>query len=370
MTSLRITDPVRCGSLEAYIQTVNSFPILTQEQETRSRPPLAPDRRSRGGAPAGAVAPAGGGRDRARLHGLRPAAGRPDPGRQHRAMKAVKRFDPERGVRLVSFAVHWIRAEIHEFILRNWRIVKVATTKAQRKLFFNLRSLKQGLGTPRRRRREGDREAARRQARGSGRDGNAPGRPGRRARAVGRRRRGQPTRRSPISPRRTPSPAALLEQEETARLRSAGLTQALEALDARSRRIIEARWLNEKEPATLHDLAGEFGVSAERVRQIEAKALAKMKGVIAAQGGVSARSASQHESPGHTPGLFVLRIQRTPQLSTSRQEQADVVQDRRGALPVRREEPQPPFAVEDIGARRVVHAVAAVLAAAASGRRP
>ena len=100
-------------------------------------------------------------------------------------MKAVKRFDPERGVRLVSFAVHWIRAEMHEFILRNWRIVKVATTKAQRKLFFNLRSLKRGLGTHRRRRSEGHRETARRQARGSGRDGDAAGRAGRRARAVG-----------------------------------------------------------------------------------------------------------------------------------------------------------------------------------------
>ena len=101
-------------------------------------------------------------------------------------MKAVKRFDPERGVRLVSFAVHWIRAEIHEYILRNWRIVKVATTKAQRKLFFNLRSMKQGMATMSRRGDEAMARAARREGRGSRRDGNAPGRPGHRARA-GRR---------------------------------------------------------------------------------------------------------------------------------------------------------------------------------------
>ena len=190
MTAYALPIPSAAVSLETYIQTVNSFPILTQEQETE----LARRLRQTGDLEAArqlvlshlrvVVAIARGYMG----YGL-PQADLIQEGNIG-LMKAVKRFDPERGVRLVSFAVHWIRAEMHEFILRNWRIVKVATTKAQRKLFFNLRSLKRGLGATRRRRREGDREAARRQARGSGRDGNAPGRAGRRARAVGRRRRG------------------------------------------------------------------------------------------------------------------------------------------------------------------------------------
>ena len=197
-------------------------------------------------------------------------------------MKAVKRFDPERGVRLVSFAVHWIRAEIHEFILRNWRIVKVATTKAQRKLFFNLRSMKQGLGTLGRDEVKAMAQAARRQARGSRRDGNAPGRPGRRARAAERRRRGQLTRRSPTSPTADAEPGRVLEQEQTEQLRSAGPEAGAgepgPAQPPHHRSALAAR---RTDPATLHDLADEFGVSAERIRQIESKALKKMKGVIA-----------------------------------------------------------------------------------------
>src|SRR5687767_8595462 len=145
MTALALPIPA-AASLESYIQTVNSFPILTQEQETS----LA--RRLRDANDLEAA------RELVVSH-LRvvvsTARGYMGYGLQQAdliqegnigLMKAVKRFDPERGVRLVSFAVHWIRAEIHEFILRNWRIVKVATTKAQRKLFFNLRSLKKGLG--------------------------------------------------------------------------------------------------------------------------------------------------------------------------------------------------------------------------------
>ncbi|HEX6007471.1 MAG TPA: RNA polymerase factor sigma-32, partial [Burkholderiales bacterium] len=195
-------------------------------------------------------------------------------------MKAVKRFDPERGVRLVSFAVHWIRAEIHEFILRNWRIVKVATTKAQRKLFFNLRSLKQNLGTM-----------------GQDEVRAVASQLGVKAQEVVEmetRLGGQDVALEPSTteePDETYAPIAylaaedaepgdLLEQEQTARLRGEGLEKALESLDPRSRRIIQARWLNERESATLHELAEEFGVSAERIRQIEAKALTKMKDLI------------------------------------------------------------------------------------------
>jgi RNA polymerase sigma-32 factor len=197
-------------------------------------------------------------------------------------MKAVKRFDPERGVRLVSFAVHWVRAEIHEFILRNWRIVKVATTKAQRKLFFNLRSLKQGLGTMGR----SDVEAMAKQlgvkreevvemeTRLSGQD-------------IALEPVGDDDEDTPYAPiaylaAENSEPAALIEQDETEMRRSRGLERALEVLDARSRRIIEARWLNEAKSATLHELAGEFGVSAERIRQIENKALSKLKSTMAA----------------------------------------------------------------------------------------
>ena len=187
-------------------------------------------------------------------------------------------------MRLVSFAIHWIKAEIHEYILRNWRMVKIATTKAQRKLFFNLRSMKTCLNTL----GSGDVKAIASQL------GVKPEEVVEMETRLG----GQDVAFEPVSENdeETYAPVAYLaaegaepgqalEQEETSRLRAEGLTQALEGLDPRSRRIIEARWLNEKEPATLHDLAAEFGVSAERVRQIEAKALAKMKGVIAKRAG-------------------------------------------------------------------------------------
>jgi RNA polymerase sigma-32 factor len=197
-------------------------------------------------------------------------------------MQAVKRFDPERGVRLVSFAVHWIRAEIHEFVLRNWRIVKIATTKAQRKLFFNLRSLKRGPSTL------GVEEAkavatqlgvkpdevVEMETRLTGRDIALEPAGGDEDEAF-----------APISylVAEDAEPGRILEHEQTARLRGAGLERAIASLDPRSRRIIEARWLAEKDAATLHDLAAEFGISAERIRQIEAKALAKMKSVIGAK---------------------------------------------------------------------------------------
>ena len=196
-------------------------------------------------------------------------------------MKAVKRFDPQRGVRLVSFAVHWIRAEIHEFILRNWRIVKIATTKAQRKLFFNLRSMKQGLATLghdevkaiARQLGVKAEEVVEMETRLGGQD-------------IALEPAGDDADETfaPIAYLADPNaePGRILEHEQSARLKSEGLERALESLDVRSRRIIEARWLRETDQATLHDLAAEFGVSAERIRQIENKAMQKMKGLLTA----------------------------------------------------------------------------------------
>lgn len=273
--------PSAAGSLETYIQTVNSFPILTQEQETR----LA--RRLRDHDDLDAA------RDLVVSHlrvvvaiargymgyGL-PQADLIQEGNIG-LMKAVKRFDPEHGARLVSFAVHWIRAEIHEFILRNWRMVKIATTKAQRKLFFNLRSLKSTLGTM-------GPEEVKAMAQQLGVKAEE-------VVEMETRLSGQDIALEPVADDENETfapitylsaedaePAAQLEAEETERRRGAGLVQALESLDPRSRRIIEARWLTEQKSATLHDLATEFGVSAERIRQIENKALSKMKGVIGA----------------------------------------------------------------------------------------
>ena len=196
-------------------------------------------------------------------------------------MKAVKRFDPDQGVRLVSFAVHWIRAEMHEFILKNWRIVKVATTKAQRKLFFNLRKSKkrlgwmnaaevsavaQDLGVPEATVREME-------SRLSGRDigFEAP---------------------ADADDDAKPSPEAFLvddgadpyqnvADEDQAENQLSSLASALDELDARSRRIIQRRWLDESK-ATLQELADEYGVSAERIRQVEANAMKKMRGAFAA----------------------------------------------------------------------------------------
>ena len=196
-------------------------------------------------------------------------------------MKAVKRFDPDRGVRLVSFAVHWIRAEMHEFILRNWRIVKIATTKAQRKLFFNLRSMKSGLDTL-----------------GADEVNSMAKQLGVKAEEVVEmetRLSGKDVALEPLNDDGEDSfapiayltdsraaPDHIIENEQSAHLRSEGLEKALASLDPRSRRIVEARWLRETDQATLHDLAAEFGVSAERIRQIENKAMQKMRGIIGA----------------------------------------------------------------------------------------
>jgi RNA polymerase sigma-32 factor len=182
-------------------------------------------------------------------------------------------------VRLVSFAIHWIKAEMHEFILRNWRLVRIATTKAQRKLFFNLRSMKSGLeplsqDEIRRVARElkvKPEEVAEMEMRLAGQD-----------LALEPAVDDDEDTYAPIAYLADPQdePSRVIEVEETQRLRREGLASALAALDPRSRRIIEARWLREQDSATLHDLAAEFGVSAERIRQIEAKALAKMRGTM------------------------------------------------------------------------------------------
>lgn len=196
-------------------------------------------------------------------------------------MKAVKRFDPERGVRLVSFAMHWIKAEMHEYIVRNWRLVKTATTKAQRKLFFNLRSMKEGLGTL-----QPD-EVARiaRELKVKPEE----------VREMEYRMNGQEIAMdsqsdddnedsfSPIAYLQDESldPSEFLATQQAEKMQATGLANALNSLDERSRRVVEARWLTETSGATLHDLAAEFGVSAERIRQIEQKAMQKMKGLLA-----------------------------------------------------------------------------------------
>jgi RNA polymerase sigma-32 factor len=197
-------------------------------------------------------------------------------------MKAVKRFDPERGVRLVSFAMHWIKAEMHEYIVRNWRMVKIATTKAQRKLFFNLRSMKTGLNTLQP--SEVDHIATtlnvkpedvlEMEARLSGHEisleGNIDD--------------DSDEHYSPIAylqdDRLEPLEAIQAKQAEFAE--TTGLSNALQSLDDRSRRVVESRWLQDDGGKTLHELADEFGVSAERIRQIEQKAMQKIKTLMLA----------------------------------------------------------------------------------------
>jgi RNA polymerase sigma-32 factor len=199
-------------------------------------------------------------------------------------MKAVKRFDPERGVRLVSFAMHWIKAEIHEYILKNWRLVKIATTKAQRKLFFNLRSMKASFATlgPEQVKEVAlklnvkPEEVVEMETRMTGGDI-----------ALEPTSEDEEERFAPIAylaADASVEPSAMLERKQYDRLQDEGLQGALAALDDRSRTIVRRRWLVEdgEEAATLHELAAEYGISAERIRQIEAKALQKMKGSLVA----------------------------------------------------------------------------------------
>ena len=195
-------------------------------------------------------------------------------------MKAVKRFDPNVGVRLVSFAVHWVRAEIHEFILRNWRIVKVATTKAQRKLFFNLRSARKRLGWMSRTEVEGvaadlgvePRVVMEMEQRLSAHDASydpliEPDSEGERPAPAGY-----------LQDLRF-EPATRIEADDWEAWSEGQLADALRALDERSRSIVERRWLTEPK-VTLQELAGEYGVSAERIRQIEKNALGKLRKLI------------------------------------------------------------------------------------------
>ncbi len=198
-------------------------------------------------------------------------------------MKAVKRFDPEVGVRLISFAVHWIRAEIHEFILRNWRIVKVATTKAQRKLFFNLRQSKQRLGWLNQKEIQAvaedlgvpEREVVEMESRLAGQDVGFD---------LPTDNDDEDATFAPVAYLEAPTesdPAVMLEETNTAADGKRRLRESLTQLDERSRDIVRRRWLSESK-ATLHELADEYGVSAERIRQIEAGALKKMRGTMAA----------------------------------------------------------------------------------------
>jgi RNA polymerase sigma-32 factor len=279
-TALTFPTPVSLGSLDHYIQAVNRFPLLTAEQET------ALGRRWKAHEDVDAA------RELVLSHlrlvvavsrnylgyGL-PQADLIQEGNVG-LMKAVRRFDPERGVRLVSFALHWIKAEMHEYILRNWRLVKLATTKAQRKLFFNLRSMKGGMGALTR--KEADsiarelgvktEEVLEMEMRLGGSDVALDPAPG------------DEESVTPIAylTDSEDEPVRILERAETARNRSVGLQRAMAKLDDRSRRIIEARWLKEEDPATLQELADEYGVSAERIRQIESKAIKTMRGQMAA----------------------------------------------------------------------------------------
>ena len=285
------------GNLDAYITAVNRLPMLTQEQEQR----FARELRDTGNIEAAGKLVL----SHLRLvvstsrqylgYGL-PHADLIQEGNLG-LMKAVKRFDPDQGVRLVSYALHWIKAEIHEYILKNWRLVKVATTKAQRKLFFNLRSMKQGfkaedaeqdithrdvlsdaqIDVVARELNVKPEEVREMETRLSGGDillDPAPSDDGEQA-------------FGPIAYLADAGhePTAMIESRQRDALATDGIATALDSLDARSRRIVEQRWLQVNDDGsggmTLHELAAEYGVSAERIRQIEVAAMKKMKKALA-----------------------------------------------------------------------------------------
>ncbi|MEQ1813108.1 MAG: RNA polymerase sigma factor RpoH [Candidatus Nitrotoga sp.] len=275
---LALSTPLSAASLDRYIQSINRFPLLTAQEEldlatrlqrdndlSAARQLIIPHLRVVVSVARGYIG-----------YGL-PQADLIQEGNIG-LMKAVKRFDPSRGVRLVSFALHWIRAEIHEYILRNWRLVKIATTKAQRKLFFNLRSMRQDaaplklqeINAIARQLKVGASDVLEMETRFNGHEV-----------ALDPTAGDEDDRYMPIAylasaPESEPSRVIDLKQQET--MQSDGLLQALSSLDERSRSIIEARWLAEDGcTATLHELADKFGVSAERIRQIEQKAMQKMQ---------------------------------------------------------------------------------------------
>jgi RNA polymerase sigma-32 factor len=280
-SSLALSGPV--GSLEAYVERVSSIPMLGREEEMElarrfhdhqdldaARELVLSHLRfvvhiARGylgyGLPVGDLIQEGN-------VGL---------------MKAVKRFDPAMGVRLVSFAVHWIRAEIHEYVIRNWRLVRVATTKAQRKLFFNLRRMKKNLAWL----SEDETNAV------AGELGVEP----REVREMERRLSARDLSFDPLPdanddetaaspslylPAAEADPATIVEQDQWDGAVASSLSSAIEGLDERSRAVIRSRWLAESEDRkTLQDLADEFGVSAERIRQIESAAIGKLRSAMA-----------------------------------------------------------------------------------------
>ncbi|MBI5899408.1 MAG: RNA polymerase sigma factor RpoH [Rhodocyclales bacterium] len=282
------------GSIEAYISAANRVPMLTEVEEQR----LA--RRFRDDADLDAA------RQLVTSHlrlVIAIARGYLGYGLPHAdliqegnigLMKAVKRFDPDRGVRLVSFAMHWIKAEIHEYILKNWRLVKIATTKAQRKLFFNLRSIKASLAQDADSRQGFNTLGAEEVAAVARQLGVKP----EEVVEMETRLTGADVSLEPLSDDdedsyapiaylaadRSVEPSAVIERKEYDRLQDEGLRSALESLDDRSRSIVQRRWLvaDGEEAATLHELAAEYGVSAERIRQIEVKAMQKMKGKLLA----------------------------------------------------------------------------------------
>jgi RNA polymerase sigma-32 factor len=297
--ALTVRDPFALvpsiGNLDAYISAVNRIPLLSHEEEASLAQRLRAD---------GDLEAAG----KLVLSHLRLVV---SISRQYLGyglphgdliqegnvglMKAVKRFDPDQGVRLVSYAMHWIKAEIHEYILKNWRMVKVATTKAQRKLFFNLRSMKQSMkedaddvDTHRATLTQGEVDAVARklnvkrsdvlemETRMSGGDV-----------ALEPQSDDGEESYAPIAylADESTEPTQVLESRNRDWLAGDGIALALDALDARSRRIVEQRWLKVNDDSsgglTLHDLAEEYGVSAERIRQIEVAAMKKMRKALA-----------------------------------------------------------------------------------------
>ena len=282
MTTGQITTlpvPSGHGSLDQYIHTVNSIPLLTPAEEHN----LA-ERKMGGDVEAAkqlilshlrVVVSIARGYDG---YGLNQA----DLIQEGNIglMKAVKRYEPDRGARLFSFAVHWIKAEIHEFILRNWRLVRVATTKPQRKLFFNLRSMRKSLSalSPKEAQAIADdlgvklSEVLEMEQRMTGKDV-----------ALLADNSDDDDNFAPIDwlADHDNEPTRQIERKAHYTLQTEGLQNALAKLDDRSRRIVETRWLQDDGGLTLHELAAEYGVSAERIRQIEAKAMQKLRTFLA-----------------------------------------------------------------------------------------